>query len=90
MPTVPKGTPDHGPQIKDDRQYERLREQGYSKEKSARIANTPRRTAGKRGGSSPPYEDWSRDDLYNKARQVGIEGRSKMNKRELIDALRHH
>ena len=44
-------TPDHGPQIKDDRQYERLREQGYSKEKSARIANTPRRTAGKRGGS---------------------------------------
>lgn len=83
-------TPDHGPQIKDDRQYERLREQGYSKEKSARIANTPRRTAGKRGGSSPPYEDWSRDDLYAKARQVGIEGRSKMNKRQLIAALRHH
>lgn len=83
-------TPDHGPQIKDDRQYERLREQGYSKEKSARITNTPRRTAGKRGDSSPPYEDWSRDDLYAKARQVGIEGRSKMNKRQLVAALRHH
>ena len=46
MAATSNSTPDHGPQIKDDRQYERLREQGYSKEKAARIANTPRRTAG--------------------------------------------
>jgi hypothetical protein len=34
---------DHGPQIKDDERYEKLREKGMSKEKSARIANTPDR-----------------------------------------------
>jgi hypothetical protein len=83
-------TKDHGPQIKDDRQYERLREQGESKEKAARIANTPRSQAGKRGGQSPKYEEWSKSDLENRAREIGIEGRSKMKKGELIDALRHH
>ena len=30
---------DHGNQIKNDDTYEALREEGYSKEKSARIAN---------------------------------------------------
>src|SRR5690606_6719231 len=33
---------DHGPQIKDDERYEKFREKGMSKEKAARIANTPR------------------------------------------------
>ena len=81
---------DHGPSVKDDRQYERLREQGMSKEKAARIANIPRKTAGKRGGKSPKYEEWSKQDLEKKARQVGIEGRSKMSKKELAGALRNH
>ena len=86
---MPKGK-DHGPTIKDDERYEKLREQGMSKEKAARIANTPRKEAGKRGGKSPKYEEWNKDDLYEKAKEVGIEGRSKMDKSELIDALRHH
>ncbi len=81
---------DHGPQIKDDERYEKLREKGMSKEKAARVANTPRAQAGKRGGQSPRYEEWSREDLYEKAKQVGIKGRSKMQKSQLIDALRHH
>ncbi len=81
---------DHGPQIKDDEQYEALRKDGMSKEKAARIANTPRREAGRRGGKAPKYEEWSKDELYEKAREVGIAGRSGMNKEELIDALRHH
>ena len=81
---------DHGPQIKDDRRYEKLREKGMSKGKAARIANTPASQAGQRGGRSPRYEEWSRQDLYEKARQVGIQGRSKMDKSGLIDALRHH
>lgn len=80
----------HGPQIQDDNRYEALRDQGYSKEKAARIANTSRTAAGKRGGYSPRYEQWTRDDLYQKAQEVGITGRSKMNKQELIKALRHH
>jgi hypothetical protein len=81
---------DHGSSIKDDEQYERLREQGESKEKAARIANTDRSTAGKRGGSSPSYEDWSKDDLAQRAQEIGIEGRSTMDKGELVDALRNH
>jgi hypothetical protein len=81
---------DHGPQVKDDRQYERLREQGESKEKAARIANTPRDEAGERGGRSGSYEDWSVDDLQERAGEIGIEGRSKMDKGELIEALRNH
>ncbi len=81
---------DHGSSVKDDEQYEKLREQGESKEKAARIANTDRSTAGKRGGSSPSYEDWSKDDLAQRAQEIGIEGRSKMDKGELIDALRNH
>jgi len=67
-----------------------LRDQGASKEKAARIANTDRSTAGQRGGGSPSYEDWSKDDLEQRAREIGIDERSKMDKGELIDALRNH
>ena len=81
---------DHGNSIKDDEQYEKLRKQGESKEKAARIANTGRSQAGKRGGRSGSYEDWSKQDLQERAREIGIEGRSGMNKGELIDALRNH
>ncbi len=81
---------DHGPSVKDDRRYEKLRKEGMSKEKAARIANTPAKQAGKRGGKASKYEDWSKEDLQKKARDVGIEGRSKMDKGELIDALRDH
>jgi hypothetical protein len=59
-------------------------------EKAARIANTGRSRAGKRGGRSGSYEDWSKQDLQKRAREIGIEGRSRMNKGELIDALRNH
>lgn len=78
------------PAIKDEKVYEKLIEQGESKEKAARIANTPRSEAGKRGGKTPKYEKLTVDDLYQKAKKVGIEGRSGMKKHELIDALRNH
>jgi hypothetical protein len=81
---------DHGPSVKDDRQYEELREKGASKEKAARIANTPRSESGKRGGKARRYEDWSKQDLQRRAKEIGIDGRSKMNKGELISALRGH
>ncbi|WP_310992674.1 DUF7218 family protein [Aequorivita marina] len=76
------------PRIKNEEQYEALREQGYSKEKSARIANTPK--AGKKGGKAKPYEEWTKDELYEQAKNVGVEGRSKMKKKELIKALRNN
>ena len=77
-----------GNRIKDEDKYEALRDQGASKEKAARIANTP--DSGKKGGKASDYEDRSKDELYKKAKDVGIEGRSKMNKKELINALRNH
>ncbi len=79
-----------GPSVKDDEQYEALRREGASKEKAARIANTDRQTAAKRGGESPSYEDWTKDDLESRAQELDIEGRSEMSKDELIDALRNH
>ena len=81
---------DYGSSVKDDEQYEKLREKGESKQKAARIANTSRSASGERGGKSGSYEDWSKKDLEERAKEVGIEGRSKMDKGELIDALRNH
>jgi hypothetical protein len=41
---------DHGSSVKDDKQYEGLRKKGMSKERAAKIANTP--NASKKGGKS--------------------------------------
>lgn len=80
--------------IKDGEMYERLREEGNSKEKSARIANAAaaqgRDTVGRRGGEHGDYENQTRDELYAQAQKIGIEGRSDMTKDELIEALRKH
>lgn len=80
----------HGKQIKDDEQYEALREKGMSKQKAARIANTNRKAAGKKGGKASKYEEQTKKELYKKAKEVGISAPSKKNKQELIDALRNH
>lgn len=80
-------TKNHGPSIKDDEKYEALRREGVSKQKAARIANDP--NSGKKGGKAEKYEDRSKQELYDKAKQVGIDGRSKMSKEELIQALRN-
>jgi hypothetical protein len=85
------GTKDHGPSVKDDRQYEALRRQGMSKEKAARVANAGSRSAiGRKGGRAGRYEDRTKKELYERAKEVGIQGRSDMSKDELIDALRNH
>lgn len=86
-------TKDHGPSIKDDETYQALREDGASKEKAARIANaqaSDSQAPSKKGGKASPYEDWTKDDLYDRAREIGIEGRSDMDKAALIKALRSH
>ena len=84
----------HGSSVKDDEQYEALRREGASKEKAARIANasanSSRSEIGRKGGKGGEYEDRTKDELYDKAKQVGIEGRSNMSKSELIEALRNH
>jgi hypothetical protein len=86
------GSKSPGPSVKDDKTYEALRDDGASKEKAARIANA--KAAGtdvsKKGGESGAYEDWTVNDLRDRAAEIGIDGRSDMNKDELIDALRNH
>jgi hypothetical protein len=78
--------------INDPDQYEALRDQGMSKEKAARISNASfsqgRSAVGRRGGRAQDYDERTKDELLQRAREVGIEGRSKMNKAELIRALR--
>jgi Rho termination factor, N-terminal domain len=83
---------DHGPSVKDDKLYEELREDGASKEKAARIANAKAagEDVGKKGGQAEDYEDRTKEELEERAAEIGIEGRSQMTKDELIDALRNH
>ncbi|MGN6269892.1 MAG: DUF7218 family protein [Sphingomonas sp.] len=79
---------DHGSQIKNDDTYEALRKEGASKEKAARIANA--QAAGTIDHRGSDLEDRTKEDLYDEAKEIGIEGRSEMSKKELIDAIRDH
>jgi hypothetical protein len=83
---------DHGPSVKDDRLYEKLREEGESKEKAARIANAKAggEDVSRKGGKAEDYDERTKEELEERAAEIGIEGRSDMSKDELIDALRNH
>lgn len=81
--------------VKDEELYQKLREeQGYSQEKAARIANAAanegRSAQGKKGGSSPQYEEWTVDQLEDRVKELDLTGYSDLNKDELIDLLRNH
>lgn len=54
-----------------------------SKEKAARISNTEHPDY-----DSRPYEDRTRSELYEIAKKLDIPGRSKMDKDQLITAIR--
>jgi hypothetical protein len=81
-------------QIKDEETYRALRREGNSEQKSARIANAAaagsRKEVAARGGRSRDYEDWTKQELAARAREIGIRGRSSMTKPQLISALRDH
>jgi len=84
----------HGPSVKDSEVYEALRREGASKEKAARVANeaagSSRSEVGTRGGRAEDLDERTTDELRERARELGIEGRSTMDKRELISAIRNH
>ena len=81
-------------QIKDEDQYQALRRDGASKEKAARIANasagSSRSKVGRKGGKASDYDEMTKKQLYDRAKQIGIQGRSSMDRGQLIKALRNH
>lgn len=82
------------PQLKDPELYDRLREDGASKEKAARISNAAakegRSQIGRRGGEADDYEDRTVAELRARARELELSGYSKLRKAALIRKLRNH
>jgi hypothetical protein len=89
---------------KDEKMYDHVRESeldrgmdpARAEEIAARTVNKHRREEGRtvnkstQGTGNPniSYEDRTRDELYNIAKEKDVVGRSKMGKQELIDAIR--
>jgi Rho termination factor-like protein len=80
--------------LKDPELYEKLRDEGDSKQKAARISNAAaakgRSAVGRKGGESGDYDDWSVTDLRKRAKELGLHGYSGKRKGELISELRDH
>jgi len=58
--------------------------------RSSRIRTVPGASPSARGGRSHDYQDWTKKELAERAREIGIKGRSSMTKPQLISALRNH
>ena len=43
-----------------------------------------------KGGKQPPYEEWTKEQLYGREKEIGLDVKSSMRKSELISALRNH
>ena len=82
------------PAIKNEKMYEKLRKQGESKEKAARIANASARrstsSVGRKGGKSGSYSDWTVPELKKRAKELGLSGYSGLTKSRLISKIRNH
>jgi len=81
------------PSLEDPDLYEKLVDEGNSKQKAARISNAAaargRSAVGHKGGKSGDYDDWTVADLRGRAKEIGLTGYSKLTKAKLIDALRN-
>jgi hypothetical protein len=91
---------------KDERKYEHIKEGARkrgtpterAKEIAARTVNKQRREEGRtpnkrtQGTGNPrtPLEQRTKDELMNRARQLGVNGISRMNKRDLLRAIEEH
>ena len=81
------------PSLKDPELYEKLRDDGASKSKAARISNAAakqgRSKIGEKGGESGSYEDWTVAELRDRAKEIGLSGYSGKRKSELVSMLRN-
>jgi hypothetical protein len=89
---------------KDERQYEEIKssqlKRGVSLERAKEIAastvnkqrreegRTPNKTPQGTGNPRTRLEDRSKQELYNRAKELHIQGRSTMNKSQLVAAIR--
>jgi hypothetical protein len=89
---------------KDERQYEHVKDSALDRgrgeeraeEIAARTVNKQRREEGRTpdsrtsgtGNPSTSLDERTRDELYNRARELDIKGRGDMTKAELVDAIR--
>ncbi|MEX0618660.1 MAG: Rho termination factor N-terminal domain-containing protein [Pseudohongiellaceae bacterium] len=89
---------------KDERQYDHVKQSALdrgrsmdrAKEMAARTVNETRRSEGRTpnkttqgtGNPNKPLDDRSKQELYNRAQQLDVSGRSKMRKSELLSAIR--
>lgn len=89
---------------KDERQYEKIKssqiKRGTSEDRSREIAartvnrtrrqqgRTPQKTTQGTGNPAQSLDDRSKQELYNRAKELDIRGRSKMNKLQLVQAVR--
>ena len=89
---MPRNKP--GPSVKDPELYEKLRDEGASKEKAARISNSAAKTSrskvGHKGATSENFQDRTKPELLSRAKELGVKVSSSMKKSEIIDALRNH
>lgn len=89
---------------KDERMYEHVKEseleRGRAADRATEIAartvnrtrreqgRTPNRTTQGTGNPNTPLPERTRRELYNRARQLDVAGRSSMTKSELVEAIR--
>jgi hypothetical protein len=80
--------------IKDPEMYDRLREDGASEEKAARISNAAARrgrsSVGRKGARATDYDERTVPELRARAKALGLKGYSDKKKSELISMLRNH
>ncbi|MDQ6670805.1 MAG: Rho termination factor N-terminal domain-containing protein [Chloroflexota bacterium] len=90
---------------KDERQYEHIKDstlergapEDTAEEIAARTVNKRRRLEGRTpnrrtqgtGNPNRRLEERTRDEVYNRAKEMNIRGRAKMTKAELLEAIRH-
>ena len=90
---------------KDRRQYEDIKDSSLDRgvpedraqEIAARVVNKRRRVEGRTpnvrtqgtGNPNRGLDERTRDEVYNRAKELKIRGRSKMSKGELLEAIRH-
>jgi hypothetical protein len=81
-----------GTGVKNQALYKRLRNLGVSAKESARVANssakTSRKRTGQHSGAVSSFANLKVPELRRRAKKAGVKGRSTMNKKQLIKALR--